>query len=315
MAVDVLSFVLARSPERACPNDEPSAIRLARWLRGSQLFEDLQASAPDDRRVVIAAWADHVDRLPGPVTEIKGLALTHASQLAAWDAWLGCRRDISKPDDVEQAILEIFDREVSPGSTSGAFEEADPLYEDARTLAEWMLGAAGFGVPTDTQRLLVRAVLILALVEQVLLARDSVTDSKRVAWLLRERLILLPQPIFPLPHRAKIIRSPGYADLHVVRQEWARYVAGEIAHVENVLPHELKRRVHSRTDETKTTDTTETETTTTDQRDSQTSDRFELTDASSSETSLAVHVEAQVDTSGQYGPTKVDTHLGGNHDY
>ena len=92
-------------------------------------------------------------------------------------------------------------------------------------------------------------------------------------------------------------------------------MAGEIAHVENVLPHELKRRVHSRTDETETTDTAETETTTTDQRDSQTTERFELSDASKAETSLAVHVDAQVDTSGQYGPTKVDTHLGGSIDF
>ena len=315
MAVDVLGFVLARSPERACPDEADGGIRLARWLSGSQLFQDLQAAAPDDRRGVIGAWADHPDRLPWAVTEIADLALPHASRLAAWDAWLVCRSDIAEPTEVEQAILDIFDREVSRGSTTGAFGVDDPLYEDARKLAEWMVGAAGFGVSVETQRLLVRAVLILGLIELALLARDSVVDAERVGWLLRERLILLPKPIFPLVHRAKIVRSPGYADLHVVRQEWARYVAGEIAHVENVLPHELKRRVHSRTDETETTDTTETETTTTDQRDSQTTERFELSDASTLETSLTVHVEAQVDTSGQYGPTKVDTHLGGSLDF
>ncbi|MCU1574238.1 MAG: hypothetical protein JWO93_2320 [Micrococcaceae bacterium] len=315
MTNDVLSFVLARSPERVCPEKGDSGIRLARWLIGSQFFQDLSAAEPDDRRGVIGEWADHPDRLPGAVTEIADLALPHADELAALDAWLACRGNIAVPADVEQAILKIFDREVSQGSTDGAFGKDDPLYGDARKLAEWMLGAAGFGVTIDTQRVLVRAILILGLVELMLLARASVRDSERVGRLLRERLILLPKPIFPLPHRAKVVRSPGYADLYVVRQEWARYVAGEIAHVENVLPYELKRRVHSRSDETETTDTTETETTTTDQRDSQSTDRFELTDASNSETSLAVHVEAQVDISGQYGPTKVDSHLGGSLDF
>ena len=147
---------------------------------------------------MIGAWADHPDRLPWAVTEIGDLALPHASQLAAWDAWLVCRSDIAEPTEVEQAILDIFDREVSRGLTTGAFGVDDPLYEDARKLAEWMVGAAGFGVSIETQRLLARAVLILGLIELVLLARDSVADAERVGWLLRERLILLPKPIFPL---------------------------------------------------------------------------------------------------------------------
>jgi hypothetical protein len=92
-------------------------------------------------------------------------------------------------------------------------------------------------------------------------------------------------------------------------------VAGEIAHIENVLAHEFKERVHTRTDETEITLTTEVERTRLEERDVQTTSRFELTQNSATDTTLAVHVEGQVDTSGQYGPTKVDTHLGGSLDY
>jgi hypothetical protein len=44
-----------------------------------------------------------------------------------------------------------------------------------------------------------------------------------------------------------------------VREEWARYEAGEIAHIENVLKGELKERLFERTDEQETTVTTERE--------------------------------------------------------
>jgi hypothetical protein len=51
------------------------------------------------------------------------------------------------------------------------------------------------------------------------------------------------------------------------------------------------------------------------QQDSQTTDRFELKQSSQIDTSLALHIEGKVDTSGVYGPTKVDSHVGGTFDY
>ena len=116
-------------------------------------------------------------------------------------------------------------------------------------------------------------------------------------------------------HKRDFVVRMGVGDLHVVRTEWVRYIPGEVAHIENVIPGERKRRKLVQTDEREETTTRETITSTADRRDSQTTDRFEQQDEAERSTSLAVQVEAQVDTSGQYGPTKVDTHIGGSLDY
>jgi hypothetical protein len=100
-----------------------------------------------------------------------------------------------------------------------------------------------------------------------------------------------------------------------VREEWARFEAGEVAHIENVLKGELKKRLLERTDEQETTVTTEEEVSRLDERDTQTTDRFDLKQETERDTSLAFHVDGKVETSGQYGPTHVDTHVGATFDY
>jgi hypothetical protein len=136
-------------------------------------------------------------------------------------------------------------------------------------------------------------------------------------------VVVIPNPPFPIVdveplvprRRARLAQRAGFGDLWVVREEWACYQTGEIAHIENVLEGELRRRVHKRVDETETTETTETETTRVDQLDTQTTDRFELAEETTRDTSLAIRVDGQVDTSGQYGPTRVETHIGGGLDW
>jgi hypothetical protein len=313
MTTEVSRFTLARAVTRGCPDDWRPPLRLEDWLRASELLATLVAADPGDRRGVAAGWSGLLPTRE--VTSIADLDIPHADRLSALDVWLTCQGNCPTPDDLSRAIVRIVDREVVTGSTTGRFEDADPLYEDARRLAELLVLASIVGAAPMTQRVLHRAVLVLGLVERILLAFDAVESADRVLQLLRDRLILLPQQVFPLPYRAAVARRPGFADLHVVRQEWNRYVAGEIAHVENVLPGELKRHTLTRTDESETTETTETERTETTERDLQPASRFELSDETSSDTSMIVHVEGQVDTSGQYGPTKVDTHLGGSLDF
>jgi AcrR family transcriptional regulator len=169
------------------------------------------------------------------------------------------------------------------------------------------------------QRLLLVAGLVEALSDQDL--RPSHPEDVRR--LLYDRVVVIPNPPFPIVdveplvprRRARLAQRAGFGDLWVVREEWACYQAGEIAHIENVLEGELRRRVHKRVDETETTETTETETTRVDQLDTQTTDRFELTEETTRDTSLAIRVDGQVDTSGQYGPTRVETHIGGGLDW
>jgi hypothetical protein len=50
--------------------------------------------------------------------------------------WLTCQRNRPAPNDLSEAIQRILYREITTGSTTGSFEDADLLYEDARRLAE-----------------------------------------------------------------------------------------------------------------------------------------------------------------------------------
>lgn len=132
---------------------------------------------------------------------------------------------------------------------------------------------------------------------------------------LLKRQPVLPCPPFPLPFRSRLARLPAFSDLYVVRDEWARYVPGEIAHIENVLKGELKERIHKRIDETETVETRSQSETTIAERSTETTDRTLLKEESQVDTDLTVSVEGQVDTAGQYGPTHVETHIGGSVEY
>jgi hypothetical protein len=153
-------------------------------------------------------------------------------------------------------------------------------------------GVAALGA--DVMRLL----LVMELVEGV--AAGGQPDRAEVLAALRWRTVVLPREIMRLPfiRRSVLARRPGVADLYVVREEWARYELGEIAHIENVLRGEVKRSLLERTDEQETTLTTETARTRQSQQDTQTTDRFELKQSSQTDTSLAFHIDGKVDTSG-----------------
>ena len=160
--------------------------------------------------------------------------------------------------------------------------------------------------------------LVIGFVESLALDPVLLANDDDVYEALRWRSVVFPVEIFTLlqiPMHSKLARAAGFADLYVVRDEWVKYDAGEIAHIENVLKREKKERAHTRLTETETTTTTERIRSITNERDTQTTDRFELSEEAQTQSSLAAHLEGKVDTSGQYGPTHVDTHLGGSLDY
>lgn len=165
--------------------------------------------------------------------------------------------------------------------------------------------------------LMARTLLVMGLVELYVEKPNKIQTSNDIYNALRWRTIVLPSlDQFGVSVPGSIlVRRPGFADLFVVHEEWNRYEAGEISYIENVLGGEQKERKFIHIDETKQETTTETEQTKFEERDTQTTDRAELHDAATSDSKLALHVEGKVDTSGQYGPTKVDTHIGGSLDY
>jgi hypothetical protein len=98
------------------------------------------------------------------------------------------------------------------------------------------------------------------------------------------------------------IRPIGIADLQLVRQEVKRYEMGEIAHVENVMIGETRRRIHRETTKTTETVTVETETTKEESRDLQTTDRFELQQESDAVIKEESSRDIALSISASYGP-------------
>jgi hypothetical protein len=104
---------------------------------------------------------------------------------------------------------------------------------------------------------------------------------------------------------AALTRAPVVGDLLVVQQDLLRYEEGEVADIENILAKEHKRHIHQFKDltEQETTVTTEHEEDRT--HDSQTTDRQELSQEASKQSSAKMSLEAGVTVSGQFGPVNV----------
>jgi hypothetical protein len=173
----------------------------------------------------------------------------------------------------------------------------------------------------EAQGLLARWLLVMALVDTLEEVNSPIQTPDDVYNALRWRTLVLPDVIslLLLAIRASrapaLVRKPGFADLYITREEWDHYEPAEIASIENILARELKSRVHVLVNQTTVTTTTEQITTTTKEQDTTTTDLTQLQQQSTSDISLAAHIDGQVDTSGQYGPTQVNTHLGGSLDY
>jgi hypothetical protein len=198
-----------------------------------------------------------------------------------------------------------------------------PVWKNVRTaLGDSLITAVATGIsPQHIAQLsdLFRALHVI----ELLAVEGSLSTAADVRSESLESLILLPVWLSEARNllrgeklrRPLLARAPAFSDLIVVRQEWSCYLPGEIAHIENVLSGELKERSHERMEETETKQETETTTTTSEERDTQSTDRQSVKEEAQQETRLEVGVEGQVDTSGQYGPTHVETHLGARVSY
>jgi hypothetical protein len=192
-----------------------------------------------------------------------------------------------------------------------------------------LFSAAGDGFALiETLGLLTRWLLVMGLVDAIKGIKDAtgtvpspVNTPDDVYAALRWRTPLLPDAVTAAlllirdQRRAVVVRKPGFADLYITREEWDHYEAAEIASIENILAGELKSRVHELVNQTTVTTTTDVTTSTLKEQDTTTTDLSQLQQQSSSDISLAAHIDGQVDTVGQYGPTQVSTHLGGSLDF
>ena len=91
------------------------------------------------------------------------------------------------------------------------------------------------------------------------------------------------------------------ADLFVIKEELARYEAGDIADIENILAGEKKVHRHRRLFRTEDTRQTENETVTSDERDHQASEKFSLQQEVKNMIDTKVGVDAGVTATLKYG--------------
>lgn len=104
-------------------------------------------------------------------------------------------------------------------------------------------------------------------------------------------------------------RPVGIADLLVVKQKIKQYEPGEIAHIENCLVGELRRRSHERTDRLEVETLTEVETTKEEERDLQTTDKAELKQEAEQIVKSDNSVNAGMSLSASYGAVTLSTNL------
>ncbi len=98
----------------------------------------------------------------------------------------------------------------------------------------------------------------------------------------------------------------GIGDLKVVKQRLARYEAGEVAHIENIMAHETRSRDHRRLRQLEEISVIETERTEETTRDLQSTERFELQNESKRTIKSETRFEAGVEVSAGFGPVKTN---------
>lgn len=132
----------------------------------------------------------------------------------------------------------------------------------------------------------------------------SATGAGAASWVAVGR----PAPAIPVgPARRLALPAPhpyhvlGIGDLVLVRDTLLRYQLGEVAHIENVMASEQRKRQHRRVHEVEETEILETERIEEEQRDLETSDRFELQRESERTIQTDTNVQAGVTVSGSYG--------------
>ncbi|MEK8070674.1 hypothetical protein [Rhodococcoides navarretei] len=101
------------------------------------------------------------------------------------------------------------------------------------------------------------------------------------------------------------ITTIGIGDLKVVKETLTSYVAGEIAHIENVLAGEKRDRMHRRLDRTETTIFEATDENKESERSQQTTDRFEIKSEAEKTIQEEADWKAGVEVTGSYGMVKV----------
>jgi len=106
-----------------------------------------------------------------------------------------------------------------------------------------------------------------------------------------------------VPHSHGSVAPAGIADLLVVKQQLVSYEGADVAHIENILKGEKKKREHTRRRETEELLFRESEITTSEERELESTNRFEMSRETSQTIKEDASLKAGLSVSGSYGPT------------
>lgn len=305
---EIFRMRVARSPQRA---HQQSGMSVPLYQPGNQLSTVAAEILGNENPQGLATSFLQKQNLLSPANRLQGF-------FEDLDDWLTSKHD-------QPTRKELLGKAgISDGtSASGGNSLEEWLKETSGVramLGDFLIASLFADVDPGLRSIFTRRLLIVGVFEMLSTASPSAVNPTEIFEALRWRWILLPDALaqyvrYSRSNPGRVVVRTGFSDLYVVRSEWIRYEPGELAHIENVLPHEEKERKLTRVDERETNAVDETLIRSVDQRDSQSTDRFETSDEAQHDVALAVTVQAQVDTTGQYGPTRVDTHLGGSLSY
>jgi hypothetical protein len=287
------------------------------------------APAPRGRALVPAAGAAPAKALARavgaapakPLAPAAGAAPANTSQafsaLLQFDRWLASCGNKPSVGELSSEVSSLVATYLGTPTWTSVHMILNELF-----YAALILSAIGMNFSmTEVLGLLCRLILVVGLVDLLEQTPSPLQTPDDIYRALRWRTPVLPYLVVAIltalrvSQQAVLVRKPGFADLYITREEWDHYEPAEIASIENILAHETKKHVHVLVNKTQTTTTTDISTTTLKEQDTTTTDLTQLQQQSTSDISIAAHVDAQVDTSGQYGPTQVNTHLGGSLDF
>ncbi|MFC6085999.1 hypothetical protein [Sphaerisporangium aureirubrum] len=312
---DLAAFRMNRAPMRAVTGDDERYLRLG---DGGPFVAALKELG--ERRAEGLA-ADHLGELSPDLAGVLGdgpVGNWFLRVLRELDGWLTERGNAPEPEAFDEYLAKLLtmllDREIdldrfTPG------EDADAAWD---ALVDVLCAAL---LVTSAGRTAQRATRLLAVggLVAVRLERCGAFESaEEVYELLRHRAPLLPSPPFPgiLPdRRVRLVREATVSDLYVVRSEWRCYEAGEIAEITNVLAGEKLEYRRLSIDEHELTELRSEERATVDEQSDELREQTELSEETQRQVQLAVQADGQVTTSGQYGPTQVDTTVGASADF
>ncbi len=197
----------------------------------------------------------------------------------------------NQSDEIKPADLKAFQKTISA--------EDAKLFKNPLGIAIWVSEAIQAATYSNKASKEMRMKLQLA--ARTIGIMSQLVQNKPVSKKLLSAPVILPS-VSALSANPHDIRPAGIGDLLIVKDEWLSYERDEIAHIENVMASETRKRNHRLLDRTTQVITTETEKIEESTRDLQTTEKSELSSQMDETISSAMALSTGVNISASYGP-------------